>query len=137
MKTRLVSLMMVMLLVLTPAWADTDPLAPIWQGLQKIEKITVKQAAKETLQALVANNPTVFIKMMKKTFSKAEDRTLPGYKVFKTEAVSTPAIAGEYGERPILYVAINPRDLSDRQWGILIFPGTANERFLGWYTWEI
>ena len=129
--------MMVMLLAVTPVLADMGPLAPIWQGLEKIEKITLKQAAKETLQTLVANNPTVFIKMIKKTFGKAEDRTLPGYKVFKAEAISTPAIAGEYGERPILYAAINPRDLNDRQWGILIFPGTANERFLGWYTWEI
>lgn len=137
MKMRLLAVsLVIMMLAVIPAQADpADSLWPLGKMLNKVEKITVKQAAKEAISYFVSINPENFTKWVKNTFTATKNPPIPipGYKVFKAEIISTPAIAEAYGARPIFYVATNKEDTSDRKYGILIFPGEEGEHFLGWY----
>ena len=136
MRTRMIAVILVLAMAMAPVVLAGEDLLPLWQGLKKIEKINLKAAAKAALQEIVSDNPGVISRMQKKTFSKVKNPPLPlpWYKFWKVTVVTTPELSEAYGKNPELYIAVNPDDPDSYcPWGLMIYPGTPQQKFLGWY----
>ncbi len=97
-----------------PAVAEGEYFGKI---LLKVELETIAMAS---MESILDQNPETISKLIGKTFRKSKIIPTAGYKSWQIKARTQKSVQEYFGKKVTIFVAINPKNTSDKWWGLLI-----------------